>query len=370
MKIHKHLRVLSWMLLLCLAFAPCLQAHTKQVEPVVVAIKPQKTFLTVEIRGNGEDIIQAVKVLDSERRGNDFVPSVLERLQSYFNAQLKLEQGGEKLSGKIIRLEYWRPDNLDYTKSKFSATLRYQRPEALSSQPFHVLSDLFNYLPNAQTILSLGGSQKLLQIGKTETFDPSAATTNLARNVRDFAWMGIEHIFNGPDHMLFIVALLLVSTSFHSLIKTLTGFTIAHSITLILSALSIVVINNRLVDIFIALSIIYVGLENIYAKDADHRRVWLAAAFGLIHGFGFSYSLRDMGLPEEGLAWCLLSFNLGVEIAQVAICAVMFPLLLVLKKKFDHQAQYGGMAWPQAMQIASWSIVAAGGYWMVERLVA
>jgi hydrogenase/urease accessory protein HupE len=182
--------------------------------------------------------------------------------------------------------------------------------------------------------------------------------------------MGVEHIFSGPDHMLFIVALLLLSTSFWPLVKTLTGFTIAHSITLILSALSVVVLDNRLVDIVVALSIIFVGLENIFWKDAARHRFWVAAGFGLIHGFGFSYTLREIGLPEQGLAWSLLSFNLGVEIAQVLLCAIAFPLLLKLRRRLEDDEQYGGMGWPKAMHLASWGVVAMGGYWLIERIAA
>lgn len=358
------------MLLFLFAWAMPSFAHTKQAEPVVVTIKPQKEFLTVEVKGNGEDIIQAVRVLDGERTGGELAPAVSQRLEKYVNQKLSLEQGGRKLNGKIIRLDYWRPDNFDYTKSKFEVALRYARDTTLASEKFKVTSRLFDYLPDAQTFLVAGGAQQMLQTGKPLELEPSAVTKNLWGNIRDFTWMGIEHIFTGPDHMLFIVALLLISTSFRSLVKTLTGFTIAHSITLILSALSVISLNNRLVDIFIALSIIYVGLENIYSKSADRRRFWLAAAFGLVHGFGFSASLREVGLPQEGLAWCLLSFNLGVEIAQIAICAVSFPILLRLKAKFEHQAKNGGMPWPKAMHIASWCVVAAGSYWMIERLTS
>lgn len=343
------------------------RAHTLQVEPVVVEVRPQETFLTVEIGGNGEDIIQAVKVRDSERVGNDFVPAVEQRLRDYVDKKLILKQGGQTLRGEIVNLEYWRPDDFDYTKSKFSMILRYNRDVKVAAKPFLVTTHLFDYLPNSQTILSIGGVQKTLNPGQSVEFDPSAVTTNLFNNIKDFTLMGIEHIFTGPDHMLFIVVLLLVSTSFVSLAKTLTGFTIAHSITLIISALSIVVLPNRLVDILIALSIIYVGLENIFWKNSQRHRFWIAAVFGLIHGFGFSYTLREIGLPEQGLVWCLLSFNIGVEIAQLIICAVTFPLLLKLRKKFEHEAQYGGRTWPQAMHAMSWCVVAAGSYWLLQR---
>lgn len=359
----------AFLIALLAVFTPqTANAHKLQVEPIVVVVRPQKTFLTVELRGNGEDIIQAIQVRDSERRGDDFVPAVNARLQAYFNQKLVLRQGGEKLQGELIKLDYSKPDPLDYQTSKFSTILRYPRDPQLAQGKFAVATQLFDYLPNARTILSVGGVQKALSPGESVEFDPAAVTANLWNNIKDFTIMGAEHIFTGPDHMLFIVALLLLSTSFWSLAKTLTGFTISHSITLMLSALSVVVLDNRLVDIVIALSIIFVGLENIFWKNAARHRFWVAAAFGLIHGFGFSYTLRDMGLPEEGLAWCLLAFNLGVEIAQIIICAIAFPILLRLRRKFEREAQYGGMGWPKVMQMASWGVVGMGSYWLAQHL--
>ncbi len=362
------LRHLGSALLLLLCTSHAAFAHKLQVEPVVTVLHPQKTFLSVEMRGNGEDIIQAIQVRDSERIGNDFVPAVSTRLQSYFNKHLILQQGGKPLQGTLIKLEYWRPDSQDYTKSKFNVIMRYPRDAKFAKDPFKVKTQLFDYLPNSQTILSVGGIQKTLYPGESAQFDPSAVTANLLGNIKDFTFMGIEHIFTGPDHMLFILALLLISTSFWSLAKTLTGFTISHSITLMLSALSVVVLNAQLVDVLVAVSIVFVGLENIFWKNAARHRFWVAAAFGLVHGFGFSGTLREIGLPEQGLAWCLLSFNLGVEIAQVILCAIAFPILLKVRRKFEFEAQYGGMGWPKAMHVASWGVVAMGGYWLAQRL--
>lgn len=344
-------------------------AHKMQVEPVVVTLRPQTTFITVEMSGNGEDVIQAVQVRDAEREGNDGLAAEVEaRLETYVNNKLTLEQGGQKLRGTITKLNYWRPDSMDYTKSRFDMLFRYERDPQLADKPFRVKNDLFDYLPNAEAILSVRGIQQRIGTGKTIDFDPSAVSANLARNIREFAVMGMEHIFSGPDHMLFILALLLTAPTFKVLVKTLTGFTIAHSITLILSALSVMVLPSRLVDIVVALSIIYVGAENIYLRDANRYRFFVAAGFGLVHGFGFSYTLREIGLPEQGLAWCLLSFNLGVEIAQVMVCALAFPLLMHLKKRTEHQAQYGGANWPKVVTVMSWGVIAAGAYWMVQRV--
>lgn len=279
-----------------------------------------------------------------------------------------LRQGGQTLTGKIVRLDYERPDTLDYQTSKFSLIMRYERPAELADKPFEITNSLFDYLPNAQTILSLRGLQKQIGPGQTVNYDPTQVAANLWANIRDFAVLGAEHIFLGPDHLLFILALLLTSNSFWTLVKTLTGFTVAHSITLVLSALDVITIPTLATEILIAVSIIWVGVENIFFPKLEKHRFFLAGAFGLVHGFGFSYILREIGLPEEGLAWTLLSFNIGVEIAQVMVCALVWPILIALKKKFDREAQYGGMGWPKAVKIGSWAVIAMGGFWLIERV--
>ncbi|HEX8462993.1 MAG TPA: HupE/UreJ family protein [Abditibacterium sp.] len=348
-------------------------AHSLQVEPVVVAVRAQTSYLDVHLRGNGEDIIQAVKVRDSERVGLDnteFVPAVHRRLQDYLNTHLQLSQGGQRLRGEITNLEYWRPDRLDYTTSKFDLTLHYPRDPKVAQAPFRVTTRLFDYLPNARTILSVGGVQKGMTPGQTQEFDPQAVTANLLGNVRDFAVWGAEHIFTGPDHILFILALMLVSTSFKSLVKTLSGFTLAHSITLVLTTLGVVSPPAKLVDVVVALSIVYVGLENVFGKGFGHR-FWVASAFGLIHGFAFAGNLREIGLPDEGVGWCLLSFNLGVEIGQVIICALAYPLMARLRFKMQENARLGGSSdWARAARMASWLVVAAGSFWLVQRVLA
>lgn len=343
-------------------------AHKLQVEPVVVILRPQKSFLTVEMKGNGEDIIQAVAVRDGERVGNQGLKaSVTPRVEKYIDHRLVLQQGGQVLHGKITTLDYWRPDELGYSTSKFRAIMRYERPVAVAGQPLKATNHLFDYLPNARLILSVGGVQKTLTAGETVEFDPTHVTANLWNNVRDFAVLGIEHIFTGPDHVLFILALLVAASSFGPLVKTLSGFTLAHSITLCLAALGAVTPPDRAIELLVAASIVYVGLENIWVKDFKHR-FYVASGFGLVHGFGFAGILREIGLPEEGLIWSLLSFNLGVEIGQIIICALAFPVVLQIRKKLEREAQYGGVGWPRAMQAVSWAVVAAGSYWFVERL--
>jgi hydrogenase/urease accessory protein HupE len=153
---------------------------------------------------------------------------------------------------------------------------------------------------------------------------------SLTERLWRFFKLGVEHIFLGYDHICFLIALLVVS-KFSDVVKIVTSFTIAHSITLILATLEVVSLPTRLVEISIAATIVYVAVENLWVKDTRHRW-WLTFCFGLVHGFGFASVLREMGLPKVGLVRCLLSFNLGVEAGQLAIALVLLPLALVLAR--------------------------------------
>jgi len=159
-----------------------------------------------------------------------------------------------------------------------------------------------------------------------------------------FFKMGVEHIFLGYDHICFLVALIVVSR-FREIVKIVTSFTIAHSITLILATLDVVRLPTRLIETCIAATIVYVALENIWLLMRPHssslnpepqplnptrHRWWLTFFFGLIHGFGFANVLREMELPTVGLVRCLLSFNLGVEFGQLVIAICLLPLAYAL----------------------------------------
>ena len=143
-------------------------------------------------------------------------------------------------------------------------------------------------------------------------------------HVWQFFRLGVEHIWLGYDHVLFLLSLILIVDRFGQLVKIVTSFTVAHTVTLILSALKVVSLPRDMVEIAIAATIIYTALENfwIHPGDAASRRRWmLAFGFGLIHGFGFAAVLRELGLPSTGLIRCLLSFNVGVEFGQLVIVA-------------------------------------------------
>jgi hypothetical protein len=143
-----------------------------------------------------------------------------------------------------------------------------------------------------------------------------------------FFRLGVEHILTGYDHLLFLFALLLRGGRLRSLLGIVTAFTIAHSITLALAILGVVVIPPALVEPVIALSIAYVALENIVRERASSGRWLVSFVFGLVHGFGFAGALLELGLPPGGILDSLLFFNLGVEAGQAMVVAAMFPALL------------------------------------------
>lgn len=184
--------------------------------------------------------------------------------------------------------------------------------------------------------------------------DPS-----LFERVFDFAELGVEHIFLGYDHIMFLLALIVVGGRMRSLVKIVTAFTVAHSITLILAAQEIVTLPDRLVESGIALSIAYVAAENFWLKTAGHRWM-LTFFFGLVHGFGFANALRELGLPDRGLIASLLAFNVGVEIGQVVIVSLLFPLVAWAVRSRHHR---------KVVVTASAVIFLFGVGWLVERVL-
>lgn len=185
---------------------------------------------------------------------------------------------------------------------------------------------------------------------------PAAAQTS---SIRQFLVLGVEHIATGWDHLAFLFGLLVVGGTLRDAVKIITSFTIAHSLTLALATLDLIRISPSLVEPLIAASVIYVGFENI-VRDNFSKRWVLTFAFGLIHGCGFASVLRDLGVGESGssVVTPLVFFNLGVELGQLAIAAVMMPLIWKLKPAFPNR-------W---VPITSVALIVLGSYFLIERL--
>ncbi len=198
------------------------------------------------------------------------------------------------------------------------------------------------------------------------TLTLSAAAPPLWSTMRRYLVTGIEHIFLGYDHIAFLVAIVLWARRLWPVIKIVTAFTLAHSITLSLAALQIVVIPRGIVEPAIAASIMFVAVENFFSRNIDGR--WrVTFAFGLIHGFGFAGALQEFGLPASAVVPALAAFNVGVEIGQVAIVSIVIPALIAIDRL---------MAADRTKPIRAASLVYAlsalitvlGGYWLVARV--
>jgi hydrogenase/urease accessory protein HupE len=204
-----------------------------------------------------------------------------------------------------------------------------------------------------------GGSQQFVFQADTPEARIDLASGGSTRGLGSFFLLGIEHILAGWDHLLFLLSLLLLGGSFLALLKIITAFTVAHSITLAAAALELVVLPGRLVESAIALSIAYVAAENLWLRDRAQSKRWLVALiFGLVHGFGFSAVLKELALPRAGLLWSLLSFNLGVEAGQALVVAAAMPILLHLRT----------LSWrSRAVGTVSAGVLAVGVALFVER---
>jgi hypothetical protein len=175
----------------------------------------------------------------------------------------------------------------------------------------------------------------------------------------DFVKLGIEHILTGYDHLLFLVALLATARGAWSVVRIVTAFTLAHSVTLSIAALGIVTIPERIIEPLIAATIVWVALENLFATDPDRLRWMWSFGFGLVHGFGFASALGELGLQGAALVRGLVGFNIGVEIGQLVFVAVFLPVMTWLAR---------GRGARLTPRIASLAVAAIGTYWLVERI--
>lgn len=185
-----------------------------------------------------------------------------------------------------------------------------------------------------------------------------AATIGFGRFLR----LGAEHIALGFDHLLFLLALLIAAPALGAATRTVTAFTIAHSLTLAAATLGLVSLPPAVVEPAIAVSIIWVALRNVVGAPSEAERLGLTFGFGLVHGLGFAAALAELGLAEAGdVVVPLLAFNLGVEIGQLALAIAVLPLL--------HAAFRRRGAKPISLALGSLAIASLGFFWLLERIL-
>ncbi|MGB0132440.1 HupE/UreJ family protein [Dokdonella sp.] len=210
------------------------------------------------------------------------------------------------------------------------------------------------------------GTSQVEQLSPQE----SEFTVKAASGVGDVAWsyliLGVEHILGGIDHLLFVLALLLIVRGAKRILLTITAFTVAHSITLVLATLGWVHVPGPPVEAIIALSIVFVAAEVVHGLQGKPgltaRAPWVVAfAFGLLHGFGFAGALAEVGLPQTAIPVALLMFNVGVELGQLIFVAAVLGLGALLARV--------PLRWPRwAVYLPPYAIGMVAMFWTIERI--
>ncbi|MFA9199898.1 MAG: HupE/UreJ family protein [Cypionkella sp.] len=224
----------------------------------------------------------------------------------------------------------------------------------------------------------LGGGDALLRVvplgAPVQSYRLTAAEPSVvlaeaaapAQVWRTYGWLGVEHILAGWDHLLFVIALVLLVRRGWEVAKAVTAFTIAHSLTLAGTTLGLLGLPGRPVEAVIALSIVFLAVELVRDRGRASLTVrypWaIACAFGLFHGFGFAGALREIGLPEGEVPAALLAFNLGVEAGQLAVVAAVLALLRGMRRS-------AASALAPAIRVAGYAIGITAAYWLIDRLV-
>jgi hydrogenase/urease accessory protein HupE len=274
-----------------------------------------------------------------------------ELLAAFFGGKVEVINGERACRPSAPAL---RPDD-DPSRVRIDFTFACQEPVG---EDVGIYLYYFNeFGPDHSTLATIRRGATVREFVFSQTRTDFRLRPGLLAQLGSFFLLGAEHIFTGYDHILFLLGLLVVWRGAANIVKIVTSFTAAHSATLILAALSVVTLPSRLVESVIALSIAYVGIENIFVRRIENR--WrVAFLFGLMHGFGFASVLREMGLPSQGLVLSLLSFNVGVEVGQLAIVAAAFPLIY-----YANRQAYGLML----LRGSSAAIFLAGMIWFVQR---
>ena len=334
--------------------------HDVQASWTTVRFSPGSCELTVRVHA------EAVRTLIQDTApGATFEPENLDKvmpaLKSFGKTLYEVSEGGRVLSATETDVSVVE-DNLVFR-------LVYPRPAAgpLRLKATHLSRVSAEFIAHVSVTDEAGkpvashvlrSNQPLVEIEP-----PSGATGSEAPGAfLSFLRLGVEHILKGYDHLLFLLGLLVACRRFSTMALVITCFTLAHSVTLALAALDLISLSPAVVEPLIAASILFVGVENLLRRDEPRWRWALTLGFGLIHGFGFAGVLKEAGLGSSGagLLVPLFSFNLGVELGQVAVAAVVLPLLWRLRRWRPYE-RHGRF-------IISLFVVLAGAYWLIQRL--
>jgi hydrogenase/urease accessory protein HupE len=346
---------LGWVVALLAVAAPA-SAHPVPFSYLDLRIQPGTIEGTLVV--HGFDVAHDLKI-DSAERLLD--PAVLSRVGAAI-VRLLAPRLEVTAGGRVLTVAWSGPEVL---LDRQSLALHLRFPLDRAPGTLVVSASLFPYYPTHQTFVNIYEGDVLTQAildrrkARCEYF--AGTRQGALAVVRKFVPAGIHHILIGPDHLLFLVGLLLLGGTIRQLTFVVTAFTLAHSLTLSLAALDIVSPSARIIEPAIALSIVYVGADNLLVRDGRDVRAWIAFAFGFVHGFGFANVLREMDLPPRALGWSLFSFNVGVEVGQLLVVIVVASAFAALRARSESAGH-------RLVVAGSLVVVAAGAFWFVQRV--
>ncbi len=272
-----------------------------------------------------------------------------------------------KIDGKVFA-----PDVAHIIDDTANDLVSWQAIEPLKGKEFEVASRIFPEVAGSRTVITItrdGVSDEEIVLDSDHPSwlksQPKLSGSDIAKR---YLVQGTEHILSGADHVLFVLGLLLLGGTLKSLIKTVTAFTIAHSITLSLAATGVFNPPSRIVEPLIALSIVAIAVENLRPRTATQEkkrdyRPLVAFVFGLVHGFGFAGALSEVGLTGGALAFALAMFNVGVECGQGIIVLIAAPLIAWIANRQPK-------GWKRFATAGSIAIAMIGGYWFITRIIS
>lgn len=360
----------AWTALLLLAGGAAAWAHDEKFSVSRIEVKDDGVTWSVDVALQGLEKIfklpaDPLEMSDAQFQG--MKPAVVE----YLGTCMKVEINGERVepeAGALVPLT----ERFVATGEMIIAHAR-QDFRFPSSKPVRsiVLSGAFFATKTSQhhAVLNVSwgdGKRSYSRYGPFELeLTASRVHPTFWGTVGEFLVWGAHHIFIGYDHVAFLLALLLAATTLGEMVRIATSFTLAHSLTLLLAAKEVLRMPSAVTESLIAASIVYVAAENYFLKEAKYRWV-LTFLFGLVHGLGFSSVLRDRLQDLDAIVLPVVSFNLGVELGQVAILLVAFPILARIRKGATEEASAKRQL--RLVRIGSAPILLLGCFWLVDRI--
>ena len=356
----------GWALLLGCALAASGRAHTPDTSYCKVVIGHDEVAITLTYDFATVARMAEIDANRDQRLTRDELTAALPAIEAFLRQGVFLELNQREAPFGALTAPLWPVDAGDALAAadwpQRLAAFTFRNPQLHAPDSVAITFDFFGSVGERHTVLgnfhwNSGENPVVFTRFEPDYLFDTGYQVPAGRQFRQYVQVGMSHIFLGYDHVAFLLALMFV-TRFRDLVKVITAFTAAHTLTLALATLEIVSLPARLVESAIAASIIYVAVENLVRATPGLHRWRIAFAFGLVHGFGFASVLRELGLPSEGLVRCLLAFNVGVEAGQLVIAALFWPVLCWIARR----------PWAKHVRLTvSAVLLAFGTGWLLDR---